>query len=127
MHASLTEPHPVDPRLERLAGELSSAPMPAGVTLRLWNGFEINLGGEKPACTLQINTPAGLRALLFRPTSLRLGEAYIYNDIDVVIDVGLAQSQRRGPKQKCAQTRGCVDLQGAGRFLAAEINLEPVP
>jgi len=84
MHASLTEPHPVDPRLERLAGELSSAPMPAGVTLRLWNGFEINLGGEKPACTLQINTPAGLRALLFRPTSLRLGEAYIYSDIDVV-------------------------------------------
>ena len=48
MHASLTEPHPVDPRLERLAGELSSAPMPVGVTLRLWNGFKINLGGEKP-------------------------------------------------------------------------------
>ena len=53
--------------------------------------------------------------------------AQISDDIDIVIDVGLAQPQRSGPKQKCAQTRGCVDLQGAGRFLAAEINLEPVP
>ncbi|HEY2614758.1 MAG TPA: cyclopropane-fatty-acyl-phospholipid synthase family protein [Chthoniobacterales bacterium] len=31
-----------------------------------------------------MHTPAGLRALLFRPSSLRLGEAYIFGDCDVV-------------------------------------------
>ncbi len=31
-----------------------------------------------------MKTPAGLRALLFRPNSLKLGEAYIYGDCDVI-------------------------------------------
>src|SRR5256714_6303736 len=84
MHASLTEADAIDPRLERLADELSGAATPAGVAVRLWNGYEINIGGENPSCTLEVNTPAGLRALLFRPDSLRLGEAYIHGDIDVV-------------------------------------------
>src|SRR5256714_1652421 len=84
MHASLTEADAIDPRLERLADELSGAATPAGVAVRLWNGYEINIGGENPSCTLQINPPAGWRALLFRPDSLRLGEAYIHGDIDVV-------------------------------------------
>jgi cyclopropane-fatty-acyl-phospholipid synthase len=83
MHASLTKADAIDPRLERLANELSGAAVPAGIVVRLWNGFEINIGGDNPSCTLQVNTPAGLRALLFRPDSLRLGEAYIYGDIDV--------------------------------------------
>jgi cyclopropane-fatty-acyl-phospholipid synthase len=30
-----------------------------------------------------VHTPAGLRALLFQPNSLKLGEAYIYGDYDV--------------------------------------------
>jgi len=84
MHSTLTEAGAVDPKLERLADQLSGAPLPAGVTLRLWNGFELDLGGGKPVCTLQVNTPAGLRALLFYPTSLKLGEAYIYGDCDVL-------------------------------------------
>jgi cyclopropane-fatty-acyl-phospholipid synthase len=58
--------------------------VPAGFALRLWNGFQINLGGEKPVCTLQVHTPTGLRALLFRPDSLKLGEACIYGDCDVI-------------------------------------------
>jgi cyclopropane-fatty-acyl-phospholipid synthase len=84
MHASLTKGDAVDPKLERLAEQLSSASVPAGFALRLWNGFELNLGGENPVCTLQVHTAAGLRALLFRPDSLRLGEAYIYGDCDVI-------------------------------------------
>jgi cyclopropane-fatty-acyl-phospholipid synthase len=84
MHASITEADAVDPKLERLAEQLSSASLPAGVTVRLWNGFELKLGGDKPACSLQVHTPAGLRALLFRPDSLKLGEAYIYGDCDVI-------------------------------------------
>ena len=84
MPATLTPARAVDPRLEKLAGQLSSAPLPAGVTLRLWNGGELNLGGGEPVCTLQVNTPAGLRALLLHPTSLKLGEAYIYGDCDVL-------------------------------------------
>ena len=84
MHASLTETETADPKLERLAERLSSAPLPAGVTLRLWNGFEMNLGGGAPVCTLHVHTPAGLRALLFRPDSLRLGEAYIFGDCDII-------------------------------------------
>jgi cyclopropane-fatty-acyl-phospholipid synthase len=84
MHAPLKEPEVADPELERLAEKLSLARLPAGVTLRLWNGFELNLGGPHSVCTLQVNTPAGLRALLFRPNSLKLGEAYIYGDCDVI-------------------------------------------
>jgi cyclopropane-fatty-acyl-phospholipid synthase len=87
MHAPLTKGDAVEPELKRLAERLSNAPGPAGFALRLWNGFEINFGGENPPCTLQVHTPAGLRALLFRPDSLRLGEAYIYGDFDVIGDL----------------------------------------
>jgi cyclopropane-fatty-acyl-phospholipid synthase len=87
MHAPLKELSVADPELERLAEKLSRAGLPAGVTLRLWNGFELNLGGPQSVCTLQVNTPAGLRALLFRPNSLKLGEAYIYGDCDVIGDL----------------------------------------
>jgi hypothetical protein len=48
------------------------------------NGRELNLGGPQSVCTLQVNTPAGLRALLFRPNSLKLGEAYIYGDCEAI-------------------------------------------
>jgi hypothetical protein len=67
MHAPLTKGKAVDPKLERLAEQLSNTSVPTGLALRLWNGFQINLGGEKPACTLQVHTPAGLRALLVSP------------------------------------------------------------
>src|SRR5256714_644136 len=87
MHAPLKQPIAADPEWERLAEKLSRARLPAGVTLRLWNGFELNLGGPEPVCILQVNTPAGLRALLFRPNSLKLGEAYIYGDCDVIGDL----------------------------------------
>ena len=84
MHASLTKDDAVDPKLERLAEQLSSSSVPLGLALRLWNGFELNFSGAKPVCTLDVHTPAGLRALLFRPDSLKLGEAYIYGDCDVI-------------------------------------------
>jgi cyclopropane-fatty-acyl-phospholipid synthase len=87
MHAPLKEPDIAVPELERLAERLSRERLSAGVTVRLWNGFELNLGGPEPVCTLQVNTPAGLRALLFRPNSLKLGEAYIYGDCDVIGDL----------------------------------------
>ena len=83
MHTSLAEADAADPNVARLAEKLAGARLPAGVKLRLWNGFSLNLGSDKPACTLQVHTPAGLRALLFRPNSLKLGEAYIYGDCDV--------------------------------------------
>jgi len=73
-----------DPKLEKLADQLSRASIPSGIALRLWNGFELHIGGEKPACTIEVHTPAGLRALLFHPNSLTLGEAYIYGDCDVI-------------------------------------------
>src|SRR3989440_9358949 len=87
MHAPLQEPEVVDPELERLAEKLSRARLPAGITLRSWNGFELNLGGAPSVCNLQVNTAAGLRALLFRPNSLKLGEAYIYGDCEVIGDL----------------------------------------
>lgn len=84
MQASLTAGDAVDPKLERLAQRLCNTPVATGVRLRLWNGAELRLGRGEPVCTLQVNTPAGLRALLFRPDSLKLGEAYIYGDCDVI-------------------------------------------
>jgi cyclopropane-fatty-acyl-phospholipid synthase len=84
MPAPLRKGDAVEPELEKLAQRLSHAHVPTGFALRLWNGFEINLGGENPICTLEVHTPAGLRALLFRPNSLSLGEAYIYGDVEVI-------------------------------------------
>src|SRR5687768_4700778 len=83
MQTTLAEVDAIDPHLAKLAEKLANAQLPTGVKLRLWNGFSLNLGGDRPACTLQVHTPAGLRALLFRPNSLKLGEAYIYGDCDV--------------------------------------------
>lgn len=87
MNASSTNGDAHDIKLERLARGLTSSLAAPGFALRFWNGFELCQAGDKPVCTLKINTPAGLRALLFCPNSLKLGEAYIYGDCDVTGNV----------------------------------------
>lgn len=40
-------------------------------------------GSQSPACTLVLNHPGTLRRLCTDPSELRLGEAYIYGDVDI--------------------------------------------
>ncbi len=61
-------------RLAAMAGE------PA-VAMRAWNG-EV-WGPGDAAATIVLNHPGALRALLLPPNELTLGEAYIYDDVDI--------------------------------------------
>lgn len=83
MHPRRTQAQSVVARLDRRTRGISNDDLPAGVAVELWDGSQINVGSENPVSTLKVNTPAGLRALLFRRDSLSLGEAYIYKDIEV--------------------------------------------
>ena len=61
-------------RLAAMAGE------PA-VAMRAWNGDV--WGPEDARATIVLNHPGALRALLLPPNELTVGEAYIYDDVDI--------------------------------------------
>ena len=50
-----------------------------------WDGG--TWGSASPACTLVLNHPGTLRRLCTDPSELRLGEAYIYGDVDIKGDI----------------------------------------
>ena len=60
-------------------------------TIRLWDGSTL---AQEPGCTrrftLMINQPGALRKLFWHPTQLKLGEAFIFKDIDIEGDLEAA-------------------------------------
>lgn len=50
-----------------------------------WDGR--TWGAQSPSCTLVLNHPGTLRRLCTDPSELRLGEAYIYGDVDIEGDI----------------------------------------
>ena len=61
---------------------------PAYFKFRLWNGKEWDPPGlEEAKATVVINNPGIMAHVLAFPTELRLGEAYIYGDIDIEGDI----------------------------------------
>ncbi len=56
--------------------------------VRLWDGSVWEPDGGRPArFTLVLRHPGALRAMLLPPSELRLGEAYLYDDVDVEGDI----------------------------------------
>ena len=55
--------------------------------IRLWNGTVWQHSKEPPRFTLELKHPAALRRLLWRPSELSLGEAYISNEFEVLGDL----------------------------------------
>ncbi|HDD52499.1 MAG TPA: class I SAM-dependent methyltransferase [Thermosulfidibacter takaii] len=61
---------------------------PARFKFKLWNGEEWAPPGlEEERATVVINNPGIMAYILAFPTDLRLGEAYIYGDIDIEGDI----------------------------------------
>jgi cyclopropane-fatty-acyl-phospholipid synthase len=56
--------------------------------VRMWDGTR--WGAENPTFTLILKRPEVLRAMFVQPSELNLGEAYIYDDIDIEGDIEAA-------------------------------------
>ncbi|MFH1086022.1 MAG: class I SAM-dependent methyltransferase, partial [Chloroflexota bacterium] len=67
--------------LEIVAALFDAKADPVGV--RLWEGTLWPDGTSRPT-TLVLNHPGALRAMFLPGTELALGEAYLYNDFDIV-------------------------------------------
>jgi len=64
---------------------------PRDFEMRLWDGKSIAAEpGQSARFTLVINSPAALREMFRSPSELSLGEAYIYNDLEIEGDVEAA-------------------------------------
>jgi len=71
-----------------LLSQVFSGFKPAYFKFRLWNGKEWDPPGLKEAkATVVINNPGIMAHVLAFPTELRMGEAYIYGDIDIEGDI----------------------------------------
>ena len=73
----------------RLLGQLSIGQAAQQVGVRLWDGAAWPDDAPR-SVTLALNHPGALRAMLLRGTDLALGEAYLYNDFDIVGDIEAA-------------------------------------
>lgn len=67
--------------LEELLGNQSGDEL----QVRLWDGR--TWGASNPRCTLVLKHPGTLRRLCTDPSELSLGEAYIYDDVDIEGDI----------------------------------------
>ena len=64
---------------------------PRDFSFRLWDGSVLEAEpGEPSRFTMVLRNPAALRSMFLSPSELALGEAYIYNDIDIEGDLGSA-------------------------------------
>jgi cyclopropane-fatty-acyl-phospholipid synthase len=64
---------------------------PRDFTFRLWDGSAWDAEpGETSRFTMVLRNPGVLRALFWSPSELALGEAYLYNDLDIEGDIGSA-------------------------------------
>jgi cyclopropane-fatty-acyl-phospholipid synthase len=72
---------------ELFAALLADCPRP-NFRVRLWDGN--TLGSDHPRFTVVVKHPGALRQMFFAPTELTLGEAYIFDDLDIEGDIEAA-------------------------------------
>jgi len=72
-------------RCTRFLEELLSDYPSHNLQVRLWDGSI--WGANDPKCTLTLNRPGTLRRLCTDPSELKLGEAYVYGDVDISGDI----------------------------------------
>ena len=61
-------------------------------SIRLWNGWQWNIGERPPACTLAINAPGVLASLAASANEVTLGGAFVRKELDVEGDLFSALS-----------------------------------
>jgi cyclopropane-fatty-acyl-phospholipid synthase len=62
--------------------------LPFGFTARLWDGRQLQVGGEPcEPFTLVFRHAATFRRLMLRPNTLRFAEAFVEGDIDIEGDI----------------------------------------
>lgn len=84
----------------------------AAFEIRLWDGWRwFSLSGEKAVCTIVIESPQVLAALISEPNEITLGEAFIQGHLDVEGDIfsvfSIAEyifSRPRSLRQKVLET-----------------------
>jgi hypothetical protein len=59
----------------------------ASFAFRLWDGQEVRLGSDQPACTAVIKTPEAFVRLLRDPSPNNFAEAYVESAIDLEGDL----------------------------------------
>ncbi len=75
----------------KIVEELFGPPAERPLALRLWDGsVHYTRQGQEPEFTLVLNKPDALRRMLFPPSELALGEAYLRNDFDIEGDIEAA-------------------------------------
>ena len=84
------------------------APGQLPVTIRCWDGSQ--LGPDDAAATLVVKSPDAVRRLLYAPSELGLGRAYVAGDIDIEGNIFNALRLR----ESAADDEGEIDL-GLGR------------
>jgi cyclopropane-fatty-acyl-phospholipid synthase len=93
-------------------------------SIRMWDGWQwASSPGEKPACTIAIETPRALAALVAEPNEITLGEAFLHRDLEIEGDIfsvfPVAEhllNRPRGLRQQLAVTLARM-VSSAGRWL----------
>jgi cyclopropane-fatty-acyl-phospholipid synthase len=83
----MESPSDIRATLALMAGLLREAG-PTNLAVRFWDGSTWKRrAGETPAATIVLRHPDSLRRMLRLPVQLALGEAYIYDDLDLEGDI----------------------------------------
>ncbi len=92
--------------------------------LRMWDGWQWTPAvGGKPACTIAVETPKALAALVAEPNEIALGEAFIHKELEIEGDIfavfSVAEHVLNRPrrlKQQIVETLART-IAGAGEWL----------
>src|SRR5581483_4149938 len=94
--------------------------------MRFWDGSTLGPPEGSAGATVVVRSPAALRRLVYAPSELGLGRAYVAGDIDVEGDVFAALAMLRGSIAEEDEhadvklgTRAWVHAIGAARALGA--------
>ncbi len=82
---------PIAPKCLAFLQEVLDGFHPRDFSFRLWDGSVWNPEpGEPSRFTMVLRNPGVLRTMFWSPSELALGEAYLYNDLDIEGDIGSA-------------------------------------
>ncbi|HEV8436879.1 MAG TPA: hypothetical protein VGT40_02190 [Methylomirabilota bacterium] len=79
-------PRPSPARAARILREVFGG-IAAPIAFRLWDGQEVRLGADRPACTAVIKSPETFVRLMRDPRPYTFAEAYVESAIDLEGDL----------------------------------------
>jgi hypothetical protein len=82
----LLAPQPSPARAAGILREVFGG-LPTPFAFRLWDGQEVRIGGDRPACTAVIKAPETFLRLIGNPTPYHFAAAYVESAIDLEGDL----------------------------------------